>query len=635
MQEQKNLRTTIYSRVSTQKQIDRTDYDSMQSHLDRCKHYIKAHGNWELIKVYEDPAESGDKWQREKLQEMLEDVRNNAIDIVVVFRLDRISRSVRQFHEILKIFEENEVNLVSVTQGFDTSTPAGKLLRNIIIDLSQFEKDMISDRIKEKRLSRAKKGLWNGGPIPLGYKSENGKLVIIPEEAKTVKMMFDVYKKTKSRTKVREELELMGTTTKSGKNFSKTSVEFILSNPIYAGKIYENGKYFDGIHEPIIDPELYFSINRMKPLIYHKTQRKKTDRVFILKGLAKCGHHGCLMTPYHVKKKNGPIYYYLCTKKMLYRNVKCPVAYANADKLENYVMERLKEIQGQKSILESIIDKVNLNLKSETLPFQKEQEEINKRITDVERQVENFLEAIATTGSKAVTTLLEKKVENFQNQLDELRKRKDELTLLIANSPSKINAQVVLDTLKEFSTLYQDLTPQEKAAYLQYVIQEVTVVEDKIDIRLHCLPSFKRFEKSNGMVGRAGRYSNHLPSLLIPYNHSILQKKTKKQAPSRKPRHGVFRKAQQYQKMLDQGVFKNRSDLARKQRVSPARITQTLSLLNLSPEIQGYLDKLSDQDLAKFSGRQLEKIAKIKDFKTQLEEFEELIRTLHQRGNLN
>lgn len=182
MAKSKKIRAAIYSRVSTQKQIDKTDYDSMKSHLDRCKHYIQAQENWKLVKIYEDPAESGSKWDRPKLQEMLYDVKNSNIDVVITFKLDRISRSVRQFHQILKTFEENEVNLVSVTQGFDTSTPAGKLLRNILIDFSQFERDMVSERVKEKRSARAKKGLWNGGPIPYGYISENAKLKIQPEE---------------------------------------------------------------------------------------------------------------------------------------------------------------------------------------------------------------------------------------------------------------------------------------------------------------------------------------------------------------------------------------------------------------------------------------------------------------------
>jgi site-specific DNA recombinase len=514
-EDKKRVKAAIYSRVSTLKQVERTDYDSMQSHLDRCEHYIKAQENWDLVKVYEDPAESGDKWQREKLQEMLADVMNGSVDVVVTFKLDRISRSVRQFHEILKIFEENNVDLVSVTQGFDTSTPAGKLLRNILIDFAQFERDMISDRVKEKRLARAKKGLWNGGTPPYGYRSEDRKLTVVPEEAETIKTMFDVYKRTSSRTKVREELDLLGAKTRKGKQFSKGAVETILQNPVYAGKLYENEQIFDGNHEAIISPDLFFSVNQMTPLKFHK-RKKKIDRVFPLKGLVKCGIHDCLMTPYYIRKKTGPIYYYLCTKKSQYKGLKCPVGYANAEKLENYVIERLKEVSNEKPVFEAIIDQVNVDLKSETLPFQKEQDEVNNRISEVEKEIENFLDAIGESGRKAIHNLLEKKVEKLQSQLSELQKRKSELAIIIASSPSKVNARVILDNLKDFSSLYENLSPQEKATYLRGIIQEVTVSEENIDIHLRYMPKPQQPSVLTGSTNRLswlpGTDSNRRPS---------------------------------------------------------------------------------------------------------------------------
>jgi len=187
-------KVAIYSRVSTQKQLDRTDYDSMQSHLDRCKHYILAQENWELVKIYEDPAESGDKWERGKLQEMLFDVRQNNIDVLVTFKLDRISRIVRQFHEILTILDDNDADLVSVTQGFDTSTPAGKLLRNILIDFAQFERDMISERVKEKRLARAKRVSGMAAVFPLATSRKTGSWLLCRKKPRSLKpcSMFTV-----------------------------------------------------------------------------------------------------------------------------------------------------------------------------------------------------------------------------------------------------------------------------------------------------------------------------------------------------------------------------------------------------------------------------------------------------------
>jgi len=163
--------------------------------------------------------------------------------------------------------------------------------------------------------------LWNGGIPPYGYRSEDRKLIVVPEEAEIIRRMFDIYKQTRSRTKVREELELMGAKTRTDKPFSKGTIEFILQNPIYAGKVIENDELFNGVHQAIISPELFFSVNEMKPLKFHN-RKKKIDRTFLLKGLVRCRVHDCLMTPYYIRKKAGPIFYYLCTKKRQYRNLR-------------------------------------------------------------------------------------------------------------------------------------------------------------------------------------------------------------------------------------------------------------------------------------------------------------------------
>jgi site-specific DNA recombinase len=505
----KKLRAAIYSRISTAEQIERTEYDSMQSHMDRCKHYIQAQDNWELVKTYEDPAESGDKFNRPKLQEMLSDVREGKIDVIVTIRLDRISRSVRDFHEILKLLEENGVSLVSVTQGIDTSTPAGRLLRNILIDFAQFERDMISDRVKEKRLARAKKGMWNGGIPPYGYMAKDRKLVMHPEEGKVVKMMFEVYARTKSMAQVHNELDLRGIEPRSGKSWQRKTIDNILSNPIYAGKLYENGKYYDGNHEALIEENLFFSLNEIEPKRVHA--KTKMDRVFLLRGLARCGHHDCAMTPYYAKGRGGIVYYYRCVKKQNYRDVDCPVAYTKADELEGYVVGKLKEISAKKEIFEKIVEQVNLELESAASPYQKEIEEVNARIKQIEKEIENFLDAVGKSGGKVVS-LLEKKVGKLQDDLKELEKRKGELATLIAGSPPKVNAQIVLDSLKDFSGLYETFLPAERAECLQRIIRDVVVKEDEVIINIYGLSKPPSFGSKNHVSWLPGQDSNLQPS---------------------------------------------------------------------------------------------------------------------------
>jgi site-specific DNA recombinase len=360
--------------------------------------------------------------------------------------------------------------------------------------------------VKEKRLMRAKKGLWNGGTIPYGYKSVDKKLVIDPKESKVVKEMFKVFLKSKSRTKVREHLERKDIKNRKGNKWSKTSVEGILSNSIYIGKLYENGEYYDGIHKPIIDPETFNAIQSMTKLDYRGIS--KSDRVFLLKGLVRCGKHKCAMTPYSVRKSNGDrFYYYFCTKKQNYRKTECKYAYASADKLERYVEERIKEISQQEEVLERIVSGVNFDLEKTATPYKEELESIKLRIKDTKSRIQNLIESLSSLGKKAVTNLVESEIDNLQKDLKSLEKRKGELTLLAASSPSKIDAEIVLQTLKNFSNVYEASLPAEKMTFLQRLIQEVRIEEDDIIIRIHTLTpdDVKQLDLPNGLAPQHGQ----------------------------------------------------------------------------------------------------------------------------------
>jgi site-specific DNA recombinase len=245
----------IYNRVSTQDQIDRTDLNSLISHEERCLHYIKAQG-WTYVRTYKDPAASASNLNRPQLQRLLLDLRDGEIDYVVVYKIDRLSRSVVDFHTLLERFEAMHVNLVSVTQGFDTSTAAGRLLRNILMDFAEFEREMISERTKDKMLARAQKGLWNGGIPPYGYTCQDKQLVIHPEEAIVVRRMFDIYATTRSLAQVVDTFNVQYRTRRD-RRWAKWTVETTLGNPIYAGKVSFNGQLFEGTHDPIIPYDLF------------------------------------------------------------------------------------------------------------------------------------------------------------------------------------------------------------------------------------------------------------------------------------------------------------------------------------------------------------------------------------------
>ncbi len=310
--------------------------------------------------MYSDPGYTGANINRPALQEMLEDIKQGKINVVLVYKIDRLTRSPRDFYQLIEFFEKYKVDFISITERFDTSTPAGRLLRNIMLTFAQFERELASERTKDKMLERAKKGLWNGGFVPYGYKRENKKLVINPKEAEIIRFIYETYVTTGSLFKTYDELRKQEIKDRQGKNFSKGAIYYILRNIIYTGKLKYAGKIYQGIHQPIISEELFNLAQKM-----HK-EKVKTLRVykdFLLSGLVACNDCGSVMTPcYTNKRREGKLtryYYYRCTKTFKMDWDSCSVRQVNADRLENYIFTNLDRISNDKMYLENLIFRLN------------------------------------------------------------------------------------------------------------------------------------------------------------------------------------------------------------------------------------------------------------------------------------
>ena len=185
----------IYSRVSTSMQAE-VEYNSCEAQKDRILSYIKSQEDLEFTKEYSDPGYSGGSLDRPSFQELLRDIRDKKIDVVLTYKIDRLTRSSKDFYALIEFFEKYNVSYVSVTERFDTSSPSGRLLRNIMLTFAQFEREMASERVKDKLEQKAKKGLWNGSVPPLGYKKVEKKLVVDKKNARLVKELFEKFVET-------------------------------------------------------------------------------------------------------------------------------------------------------------------------------------------------------------------------------------------------------------------------------------------------------------------------------------------------------------------------------------------------------------------------------------------------------
>ncbi len=353
------MKVAIYTRVSTDNQAEK-EFSSCEAQEEKIRAFIKSQNSWEVFKVYSDLGYTGANLNRPALQELLEDIKRGGINIALVYKIDRLTRSPKDFYQLIEIFEKYKVDFVSITERFDTSTPTGRLLRNIMLTFAQFERELASERTKDKMLERAKKGLWNGGLVPYGYKSDNKRLVINSKEGEIVRLIYETYVTTSSLSQTYEELKQQGIKDRQGKIFSKGAIHYILRNIFYTGKLNYAGKVYHGIHDPTISEDLF---NLTQETHKEKEKILRVYKDFLLSGLIRCNECGSFMTPCHTNKRKEEIlkryYYYRCTKTFRMDWDSCSIKQVNADRLENFVFDNLERISNDKTYIENLVFRLN------------------------------------------------------------------------------------------------------------------------------------------------------------------------------------------------------------------------------------------------------------------------------------
>jgi site-specific DNA recombinase len=273
MVERPNVRRcAIYTRKSSDEGLDQA-FNSLDAQRDACSAYIASqkHEGWVPIdKKYDDGGFSGGSLHRPALQELLEDMAKGLIDIIVVYKIDRLTRSLADFAKLTEVLDKHEVSFVAVTQQFNTSTSMGRLTLNVLLSFAQFEREVAGERIRDKIAASKRRGMWMGGVVPLGYDVKDRKLVINEQEAETVRYIFNQYLVLKSVQALKQHLDASGVRSKrhvrkdgtetGGNPFFRGALYTILNNPIYRGLISHKKQTFPGDHEAIIPEELFQSV---------------------------------------------------------------------------------------------------------------------------------------------------------------------------------------------------------------------------------------------------------------------------------------------------------------------------------------------------------------------------------------
>jgi hypothetical protein len=259
----------------------------------------------------------------------------------------------------MEIFEQYKVDFISITERFDTSTPSGRLLRNIMLTFAQFERELTSERTRDKLLERAQKGMWNGGGVPFGYKVVDKRLVSDEQKSQKLKQIFAIFVETGSLARTYQLLKERKIFNDKNLSFSKAHLQSILRNPIYTGKFRYSGKIYQGIHQPLISEELF---NHVQQFFRDKIRKLRLYKEYTLGGLVNCAECGSHMTSSHTNKGNmRRYYYYRCTKTFKQDWRACSTRQVNANRLEDFIIDNIKRISVDRHYIDSLIFKLNFD----------------------------------------------------------------------------------------------------------------------------------------------------------------------------------------------------------------------------------------------------------------------------------
>ena len=346
-------RCAIYTRKSSEEGLEQ-EFNSLHAQREACEAFVASQRSegWVLVRdQYDDGGLSGGTLERPGLQRLMEDIEDGLVDVVVVYKIDRLSRSLADFAKLVEVFDRHEVTFVSVTQAFNTTTSMGRLTLNILLSFAQFEREVTAERIRDKIRASKARGMWMGGNVPFGYEVRDRKLVIVPDQADKVRHIFRRFLEVGSCTVLARELQANGIFTRTGKPIDKKYLYRLLNNRHYLGEIVHKGECHAGEHAAIIDREVWDKVHAiLQESPRKRAARTRADTPALLKGLL-FGPDGAAFSPTHTRKVGRLYRYYVSQTVLKHGAGSCPVGRVPAGEIEAAVIDQLRAVFRQPEIV--------------------------------------------------------------------------------------------------------------------------------------------------------------------------------------------------------------------------------------------------------------------------------------------
>ncbi len=470
------LRCAIYTRKSSDEGLDQ-QFNSLDAQRESAEAYIASQvgQGWVCIPDrYDDGGISGGTMERPGLIRLLADIEAGGVDAVIIHKLDRLTRSIRDFGKIMEVFEKHKVALVAVTQSLNTSTSMGRLMLHVLLSFAQFERELASERTRDKIAAARRKGMWSGGRPVLGYDLSKCKLTVNEEEAIRVREIFSIYIRVQSLEQTAKELEARGWTTKrwktaagvsqGGRTFDKNALNKLITNPIYIGLVTHKDETFDGEHQAIVDRDLWDRAQQVRRTNASSGGSFIRNRYgALLKGLLFCGCCGAEMGhTYAIKNKTTVYRYYTCASPKTGKpRETCKFGPVPAEQIEAFVTSQIRHIGLDRELVGLVMDELR--------------GDADRRRLDLELEMRTVLRERAWLGQRLAAGEDSTANAALQEQLlacdDKAERLSRELASLASTAMSR---ERVESGMASFDGMWESLTPAEKSSVMRLVLTRVT-----------------------------------------------------------------------------------------------------------------------------------------------------------------
>ncbi|MEX0653922.1 MAG: recombinase family protein [Phycisphaeraceae bacterium] len=482
---EKRVRCAIYTRKSTDENLN-LDFNSLDAQREAGEAYIHSqqHEGWVCLdERYDDGGFSGGNIERPAFQRLMADVAEGKIDCILVYKIDRLSRSLMDFGRIMETLEANKVSLVSVTQQFNTTTSMGRLTLNILLSFAQFEREIISERTRDKIAAARRKGKWTGGPPVLGYNrvrdNRGTRLLINEDEAERVRAIYRMYLKEGSMLPTLRSLKALGWKTKryetaggvwrGGAEFDKSSLQKLLTNVTYLGKVTYKGEIHEGEHEAIVDEELFAQVQGlMRRNRNSGGKHSRNKHGALLKGLVRCKACGCAMSHHFATRGAKRYRYYVCIRAQKHGWRECPAPSLPAQQLEDFVVEQIKTVGRDPQVLEESLHATQAHLQDDMDDLKRQRGEIEQTIKDLGRRLG---EIAPRAGFDEQAT---RDLGRLQDEIRERQQEAAEINARIAKVRQRmLEPDELAGAVEAFDPLWETLPPSHRAKLVHLLVERI------------------------------------------------------------------------------------------------------------------------------------------------------------------